>query len=64
MKNGIEIRSNGNTIKKKNEMYYVYILINKTLVLSRDGPWDYLRNARGSADKSDITDICISCYFK
>lgn len=38
--------------------------INKTLVLSRDGPWDYLRNARGSADKSDITDICISCYFK
>lgn len=49
MKNGIETRKNGVIIRKKTNketgfsMYYVEG--------SRNGPWDYLANARDDADQ-------------
>ena len=51
MKNGIELKKNGNMIIKRNGIYYVEKLNrNSVLVPSRNGPWDYLGNARSDSN--------------
>ena len=52
MKNGIEVRKNGNRVEIRD--IYGYNVYKKqpdgSFVLSKNGPWDYLRNARLDAD--------------
>ena len=55
MKNGIEVRKNGSTIERYvKEGYVGYNVIHKlkdgTLCKCGGSPWDYLHNARKSAD--------------
>lgn len=57
MKNGIETRDNGNQIykdicKSGFVLYHVYLKAPcGSYVASKNGPWDYLNNARKAADE-------------
>ncbi len=52
MKNGIETRKNGVIIRKKEGRSFKETGICLYHVEgSRNGPWDYLANARGDADR-------------
>lgn len=54
--NGSEVRPNGNEIRRKLclggdfSMYFVWVKTPDGLVPSKNGTWDYLRNARKDAD--------------
>lgn len=59
MKDGEEIRCDGKVLIKKVAsknnpnfyMYYVFRLVDGVEVASKNGPWDYLANARRDADR-------------
>ena len=54
-KDKIEIRKNGDEIRKKGRCYHVYRKQkNGTFELSKNGPWDYLCNARSDSNTGMI----------
>lgn len=63
MKNGIEYRPNGNKILvggEKSRSYIVYIKQSDgTYVMSRNGPWDWLGNARKYADAQAVNPAAV-----
>jgi len=51
VKNGVEVRKNGNEIREIGICYYVYLKQEDgSFIESQNGPWDYLNNARRCAD--------------
>jgi len=56
MKNGREVRPNGSIITKvlMKSGIYLYYVQNINYKPSKNGPWDYLRNARKDADNCKL----------
>jgi len=58
-KDKIEIRKNGDEIRKKGRCYHVYRKQRDgTFELSKNGPWDYLSNARADSDAEFAEALC------